>query len=228
MPADLPDLLVIGDSHSNALVEGAAALGLRVEMLRFSGNIWHSGRVVAHADHGLWVRGLRAMQAEILALRDRLGGRPVLSREVPVLGAFGYHLGRLVPPMGFAGHVADAAAFDADPGALAMSQAFVDAYVAHHRAGLVRLARTVMRACPLVVVVPPRAFDRPNYAAVRAAITRQLRAGRVDVHDPAPDLCGEGVLDPGYLMADGTHGNARYGAAVIAAMQAAHRLPRAG
>lgn len=216
--ARLPDVLVIGDSHSNALAEGCLAHGLRVEMLRLSGNLWHAGRVVPNREHGIWTRGLRAMQADILALRDRLGGRRVLSPDVPVIGSFGFHLGRLVPMLGYAGHRAEPDRFLAEPEALFLSRSFVEAYVDSHRGPLLRLAQRMARECPLTVVVPPRVALLPNNAPVIAAIRGRMEAAGVRVFDPAPALCGDGALDPSYLLPDGTHGNADYGKAVVSRM----------
>ena len=222
----LPDVLVIGDSHSNALVEGCLAHGLHVEMLRFSGNLWHSGRVVPSREHGIWTRGLPGMRTAILSLRERLGGRRVLSPDIPVIGSFGFHLGRLVPPLGYVGHVAEPAGFAADPNALHLSRSFLDAYVGHYRAPLVRMAQRMARECPLVVVTPPRAQDPANYASVTAILCAQLAGAGVRVFDPAPAICGDGVLDPAFLLEDGVHGNARYGALVVGMMLEQGLLPR--
>ncbi|MDT8854185.1 hypothetical protein RNZ50_03870 [Paracoccaceae bacterium Fryx2] len=212
----LPDLLVIGDSHSDALADGCAAHGLRVEMLRFSGNIWHSGQVVFHAQHGIWVRGLPGMQKQVLALRERLGGRSVISADVPVLAAMGYHMGRIVPPFSANGHVTDAADFAADAGSAYVSRAMVGAYVDAFRANHVRLARRMSRHGNMTLVAPPHAFARRNFPAFAEALTGRMRAAGVRVFDPAPELCPPGApLDADYLLPDGVHGNARYGAAVI-------------
>lgn len=230
MPADpdaqLPDVLVVGDSHSNALVEGCLAHGLRVEMLRFSGNLWHSGRVVPNREHGIWTRGLPGMRPAILELRERLGGRRVFSPDVPVIGSFGFHLGRLVPPIGYMGHVAEPDGFMADPQALHVSQSFLGAYLDHFRSPLLRMAQRMARECPLVVVAPPRALTPPNYPTVTAMLCDRLTAGGIRVFDPAPELCGDGVLEAGYLIDDGLHGNARYGATVIGMMLDRNLLPR--
>ena len=76
----LPDVVIIGDSHSSALLAGCEAHGLSAEVARFSGNLWHAGKLMFHGQHGIWPRGLPALQAQILAIRDRLGGRSLVSR----------------------------------------------------------------------------------------------------------------------------------------------------
>ena len=80
-PSALPDLLVIGDSHSNALVEGCEAHGLTVAMLRFSGNFWHAGRIALHPVHGLSARGLTGANRQVASLRARLGTVAVLGNH---------------------------------------------------------------------------------------------------------------------------------------------------
>lgn len=211
----LPDVIIIGDSHANAIAAGCAALGIRAELLRFSGNFWHSGHVMFHGQHGIWVRGLPDMQTGILQLRERLGGRSVLSRDVPVIACMGYHLGRIVPPFGFNGHVTGAAAFVADPAASYASQALTDAYVDAVRAGHIRMAQRMARHCALQVVVPPRLFAGSNYDRFADVITTRMRAAGVQVCDPSAALFAGQGLPADYISADGVHGNERYGTEAV-------------
>jgi hypothetical protein len=216
---DLPDLLVIGDSHSNALVEGCVAHGLRVEMLRFSGNLWHAGRIVLHEEHGLWVTGSRGLQRQVLELRGRLGGRSVLSPDVPVMATLGFHLGRLVPPFGLHGHTTDVSHFESNPEALYASHALLDAYLGAHRGALIRLARQMSRQTRAVFVAPPHFAERPNYRSFLTGLVRRMRALRLNVHNPNETLAPTGsVVRSDYLTGDGNHGNGAYGTAVIAEM----------
>ena len=215
----LPDAIIIGDSHSNALATGCAANGLRVEMLRLSGNFWHSGSVFFHGRHGVWTKGIAAAQAQILALRDRLGGLSLISPEVPVIAAMGFHLGRIVPPFGINGHVTDASAFAADPDAFYASTAMVDAMADHLRGPHIRMAARMSRHGNMVLVVPPRLFPGSNYDRFTAAIAAKMTAAGVKLFDPSREMFGsEQGLPPAMAEADGVHGNEAYGTAAIKLM----------
>ena len=212
----LPDLLVIGDSHSNALLAGCRAHGLTAEMLRFSGNFWHSGHVVFHREHGIWVRRIAAQQQLVIDLRARLGGRSVIGPDVPILATMGYHLGRIVPPFGTNNHVSDAESFADDPTSHYASVALVDAYVEQTRASHIQLARRMSRHGNMTLVAPPKVFGRSNYHAVADAVSRRMRAAGVRLYDPSEDLFAGGeALASDYLSEDGVHGNDRYGAEVV-------------
>ena len=215
-PESLPDALVLGDSHSNALHEGCLAHGLKTEMIRFSGNFWHQRRVMLHPEHGVWIKNAAALQAQVHEVRARLGVRSLLTPDVPVIGSLGFHLGRFVPSVGTRGHVSSRAHFVEDPAALHMSSAFVEEYAALARAIHIRMARRIDRQTRLVIVAPPLAQDRPNMRAFFDAILNRMRAFGLTVYDPNADLKTSGrALHPSYLAEDGTHGNAKYGAEVI-------------
>jgi hypothetical protein len=215
----LPDAIIIGDSHSDALKAGCDAKGLTTEILRFSGNLWHAGRVSFHRQHGIWVRGNPAGQKRILDLRERFGGLSLISAEVPVIAAMGFHLGRLVPPFGFNRHVTDATGFTADPDSLFASPALVEAYVGSLRTGQIRMAQRMARFGNMTLVVPPKPARRPNYVVIADALAGQLRAAGLRVFDPGIELgAADQTLPDDLWAADGVHGNERYGTAVITLM----------
>lgn len=215
----LPDVIILGDSHSNALMEGCEAHGLKAEMIRFSGNLWHGRRVVLHPEHGIWISKPKALQRQILDLRQKLGGRSILSPDVPVIGSFGFHLGRFVPLFGLQGHVTRRSEFEANPESLFVSSAFAEEYVSSLRTPHVRMARRIERLAPLVMVAPPLVGDQPNMRTFFDFMLDWMRTVGLRVYDPNADLAGAGrALDPSYLLDDGRHGNGRYGAEVIGNM----------
>ena len=219
------DLLIIGDSHSAAIKAGCDAVGLRNEMLLLSGNIWHERLVSLHPEHGIWVRG-KAWQQRILDIRARIGGRSLLSPELPVIASIGFHLGRIVPPFGFRGHVTGAAEFDADPDSLFASRAVVEAYARHWRLAHVRLLRRMSRLAPLVAVMPPNVYPLPNYPAFLDVMAAMIRAAGVTLYDPREDIGTRGkLLSRSYLGEDGVHGNARYGRELVEAMARRGMIP---
>ncbi|THD81444.1 hypothetical protein E7811_16120 [Aliigemmobacter aestuarii] len=224
----LPDVIILGDSHSNALMEGCEAHGLKAEMIRFSGNLWHGRRIVVHPEHGVWISKPKALQRQILDLRQKLGGRSILSPDVPVIGSFGFHLGRFAPMFGLQGHVTQRSEFEADPESLFVSSAYVREYVTGLRTSHVRLARHFDQQTNLVMVAPPFASNQPNMRTFYDFMLDWMRAVGLRVYDPNADLVKAGMaLDPSYLLDDGRHGNGRYGAEVIGNMIAQGLIRRA-
>ena len=212
----LPDLLIIGDSHTTALVAGCEAHNLKAETLRFSGNFWHSGHVQFHPQHGVWVRRSKAMQQQVLDVRERLGGRSLVSRDIPILGSMAFNLGRIVPPFGFNRHVTEAGSFLDDPESSYASQALVNAYVEAARRQQILMVRRIARLASLILVVPPKLRVRSNYTTFSNAIAGRLASSGVRLFDPSPTLCRpDEALQAEYLAPDGLHGNREYGSAVI-------------
>lgn len=215
----LPDALIIGDSHSTALKAGCDANALRTEMLVVSGNFWHGSVIMHHPEHGLWAK-TAAQQQMIMSLKQKLGGGSVLRPDIPVIASIGFHLGRLVPPLSYQGHVTDGQGFMAEPDALFASSGLVSAYVNYYRGYLLRLLQKMATRAPLIVVAPPDVVDHSTFRSARTALIDMMRNGGVRVFDPceAEPFASMRPLPPAYRSDDNVHGNDRYGAEVIAAM----------
>jgi hypothetical protein len=219
MKADaLPDVLIIGDSHSAAIKAGCEAVGLRSEILQLSGNFWHEGYVSLHPEHGVWVRG-KAQQDRVLAVRARLDGRTLVSQDIPIIASIGFHLGRIVPPFGFRGHVTEKVDFDRDTYALFASRGLVEAYVRNWRLHHIRMLRRMTQRAPVVAVVPPNVYSWPNYPVFLDVVAQLIRNAGVELYDPREDVGPKGKpLPKAYLAEDGVHGNARFGEEMITNM----------
>jgi hypothetical protein len=214
----LPDLLILGDSHTAALKAGCDAHGLRAEVLGFSGNLWHAGLIFLNRAHDLRVRG-PAMQARIKAVEDKLGGGSVLRPDLPVLASVGFHLGRLVPPFGFGNHTTEKEAFEAAEDRLYASSALVADYAQHFRGAHQRFLRRLSRLVPLTVVAPPHFYTAPNYAAFYGYLADAIRATGVRFCDPREAWGGAAApLGAEFLSADGVHGNGAYGERIVGHM----------
>lgn len=215
MPRDgLPDLVIVGDSHTAALQQAALARGLDSRMLYINGNFWHENKMRPHATMGISGSYRPKLNKQMVAFAAELGGS-VFPQGVPVLASFGYHLGRMSPPFARHGHTPDAAQAMADGSRLFTSQAFCDAYIAHHRGSLLRILRLVSRVSSLVVVAPPVVQHDPGTLYLARRITEQLRAARVAVFDPRDEPGLNGALPADMLAPDGVHGNAAYGEEVL-------------
>lgn len=214
----LPDLLILGDSHTAALKAGCDAHGLQAEVLGFSGNLWHAGHIVLTRTQELRVRGA-AMQVRLKAVEDGLGGSSVLRPDLPVLASVGFHLGRLVPPFGFRNHVAEKEAFEAEEDRLFASSALLADYVQHFRGGHLRFLRRLSRLVPLTVVAPPHFYTAQNYAAFYGYLAGAIRGTGLGFCDPR-EAWGhlDAPLGAEFLSADGVHGNEAYGERVVGYM----------
>ncbi|MGV6812698.1 MAG: hypothetical protein ACWA47_10655 [Brevirhabdus sp.] len=212
-----PDVLVIGDSHAAPLAWGCEALGLKVEHISFSGRNWHEGNIIPHDDHGIWVKKRRWAQKIFTDLMEQLGVSNLANTGMPVLGSFGYHMGRLVPPFGWNDHVSPAEDEPFPENHLHASSAFVSDYVHLYRNPHFRLARNFARGSRLALIAPPPAFSRPNYKAFRLEITRRLMAEGAAVYDPEEDFIDPetGVMRPELLAGDNIHGNEEYGRQLV-------------
>jgi hypothetical protein len=224
--AEAPDLLIVGDSHTTALALGCAALGLRPATLTISGSLWHGGHIGLTPDGQLAARRPQQMrQIEVFA--GRAGGADMFGLGLPVVMSAGYHLGRLVPPLGYHRHVADEADFKADPEALFVSRAYLTAYVRHWRVRIARMAKAIAARAPLVVVAPPEVSVRPGFLTVRGECTRLIRRMGVTVFEPLEHepFSAMRPLPDRLLAEDRVHGNAAYGSEVVLKLAALDLLP---
>jgi hypothetical protein len=153
-----PELLIIGDSHARALKDGADALGLKSFLVAISGNVWHTGLVVAHPHRGMVVRKLRQPNAEMGKLCEIMGIADVTRTGLPVLASIGYHLGRLVPSLSWNGHRTFQAGAKLEPDTHFMSAAFVRDYVDAARGPVFKILEKLAANGPLTVVAPPVPF----------------------------------------------------------------------
>lgn len=215
-----PDLLILGDSHTAALVAGAQAMGLTVGHLYLSGNFWHAGLVTGHPSRGL-TSGKRKVAMAINQVRIDAGIVSLFTPGLPVVASFGYHLGRMVPVFGIAGHSADPAT-----GGHFVSRGFAMAYARAMRGGLIDALVAGAAKAPVVVVAPPVVQPDPTAMAMARAITAHLRAGGVRVVDPRDGMGVAGdPLAEGLRAGDGVHGNAAYGLGVMRDLAAQGLIP---
>ncbi|WP_102226573.1 hypothetical protein [Acidimangrovimonas sediminis] len=214
-----PQVYFIGDSHCAALLAGARQLGLRAEGASWSGSTWHEGRFALN-DNGITPRGLPQAGRMMDELRARVGRDKVVPEGMPVVSTLGFHLGRLVPPIGWNGHEMLPRDEGFPEGADIVSRAFLRDYLEHHRRRHFRIARRWARQERLILVVPPPAFERPNYRAVREILVDWYRDAGLTVFDPAGAFAAEpqGLVPATMLEEDGVHGTPDYGARVLRAM----------
>ncbi len=211
-----PDLLIVGDSHTAALQEAAIARGMNAKMLYISGNHWHENKMRPHATQGISAAYRPGLNRRIAAFAAEVGGS-VFQPGIPVLASFGYHLGRLVPLFARHGHSPDGPQTEVEDQHLFVSDAFLHAYIAHHRGSLLRVLRLAAKQANVIVVAPPMIQTDPVALRFADAITEIVRGWGVTVFDPRrePDWSGKPL--PDHLRApDGVHGNAAYGQEVLA------------
>jgi hypothetical protein len=211
-----PELLIVGDSHTAALHEGALAGGLRSELLYISGNHWHENKMLRHPSQGLAAPYRPGLNRNIAAFAKKVGGS-VFPADIPVLASIGYHLGRLVPMLKRTGHSPDADQVAQDEDLLFISDAFLTSYIFSHRDALFRVLRFARHRADLIVVAPPMIRSDPVTLHCAARITAILRDNGIRVFDPREEEDWAGASLPEHFRApDLVHGNAAYGAEVLA------------
>jgi hypothetical protein len=211
-----PELLIIGDSHTGALAAAAAGRGIRAETMFLSGNFWHDGHLEFHPKAGLFCPHRPGVNRDIRALRAKIGGASLFAPGIPVLASFGYHLGRMIRPFENRVFAMTETGFDAKHHASFASQGFIAAYVAHHRDALIQMLERAHQSCDLLVVAPPVLNADPMAFAMAGIITARLTALGIAVFDPRDEAdWGQAPMAAAFCDADGRHGNADYGAAVL-------------
>lgn len=219
-----PDLLMLGDSHTIALEDGAKRLGLAVEVLRFGGGGWHEGKFGWGPD-GLVPKGSPMGRHSLEQLREKLGVQNIFSLGLPIVTTIGFHLALMVRPMGWFGHQMMPATGEAPKTGLLMSSAFVSDYIDHYRAAHLRVLRRLSREAKVIVVPPPVLTTDPQTAAVRGLIIGKMRALGLEVFDPMAELLPEEpVLPARFLGDDPNHATADYGEMVISALRTAGKI----
>ena len=218
-----PDLMLLGDSHTISLEEGARSLGLDVAALRYGGNVWHEGKFGWNAD-GFFPKGSNLGRRGLAQLQDRLGVKNVFSVGAPVLTTVGFHLGRLTRPFNWFDHVVMAPGDPAPNAGLLASDALAEAYVAHFRGGHIRMLKRLSREAKLIVVPPPAISEEPNFRQLRAMIVRLMQRAGLEIFDGAQALFGDAPLPAHLIEPDGQHTTPEFGAMVISRLRDAGRI----
>lgn len=218
-----PDLMLLGDSHTIALEEGARSLGLDVAALRYGGNVWHDGKFGWNAD-GFFPKGSKLGKRELATLQERLGVKNVFSVGAPVLTTVGFHLGRLTRPFNWFEHSVMGPGDPEPRSGLLASDAFVEAYVAHARGPHLRMLKRLSREAKLIVVPPPAISDEPNFRQLRAMVIRLMQRAGLEVFDGAQVLFDDQPLPAHLIEADGQHTTPEFGAMVISRLRDEGRI----
>lgn len=211
-----PELLFLGDSHTAALADGAALLGVQTASVWFSGSLWHDGNF-AYGTRGFEPVSAPTGEAGIAKLREQLGREDPFAGDLPVITTFGFHLGRLTRPFNQHGH--QSFTKNGPEGILSASIALTEAYVMHHRQHHIDTAKHIAAKARTIVVAPPYFTNEPNFGELRTTIIRMMRKQGLTVFDPLADLFGAGnPVPPEFMMEDGQHGTSEYGAIVLGAI----------
>ncbi|MGD9916473.1 MAG: hypothetical protein AB7U46_00520 [Paenirhodobacter sp.] len=218
-----PDLLLLGDSHTIALEEGARSLGLDAAALRYGGNVWHEGKF-GWNDNGFFPKGSNLGRRVLGQMQERLGVKNVFSVGAPVLTTVGFHLGRLTRPFNWFDHAVMGPGDPAPTSGLLASDALAEAYVAHFRGAHIRVLKRLSREAKLIVVPPPAISEEPNFRQLRAIVIRLMQRAGLEVFDAAEALHGAGPVPAHLIEADGQHMTAEYGAMVIERLRDEKRI----
>ena len=211
----IPDLLIMGDSHTAALDLAVRDDVFTTSLLYIKGNHWHEGGFEHHKLAGIARPGSAYVRRKVARVRVEMGGQ-LFQKDRVVLASIGYHLGRFCPAMTRRGHTVDEAAFGANLDARFMSTAMMEGVVNAKRAPLWDMLSEVANECVLVVVAPPILSNDLLSWQAAPFVTRSLRERGVMVWDPREQTGRMSQpLSDAWRTDDGVHGNMQYGRAVL-------------
>src|SRR6056297_1614087 len=137
-PGTGADVILLGDSHVQALHQGCAAAGIRSVMLKSGGIHWNEGKIRVHPPARGKTPFLPALKPRVKDIEARLGLRDIFDSGLPVVASIGFHCGHLARAFGDGGQVAWPPPADLEAAELEetlfASRAVLDAFVEEHRA----------------------------------------------------------------------------------------------
>ncbi|PTV95290.1 hypothetical protein C8J27_105236 [Rhodobacter aestuarii] len=214
-----PEVLLVGDSHTIALEDGAKELGIATEVFRCGGAGWHDGKFGFNAD-GIVPKNTPMGRRSIDGIRERQGVTNILTLGVPVITTIGFHLGMLVRGLRWTGHHVVSEVEPMPEEGLVASEAFLTAYVQHHRTQHIRVLKRMAREADVLVVPPPPIGIDINGHKAREILIRLMRKGGLTVFDPMVELFAD---EPGFpsrfVKDDPNHATADYGKVVMTALR---------
>ena len=211
-----PDYIILGDSHSIALNNGAKLEDLSVETINYSGALWHKG-ILSFGPRGFECRGAPSAMRKINSIREKYKINTLTDLDVPIVSTMGYHLGLLLGPLSWNGHqIHNAQTTDVNEGTRVISTAFFNDYLSHFRARHFTVAKRLSNRTRFIIVPPPISQETLNSRYVRDMITDKYKSMGITVYDPMDDLAGsDGLLPKKLLLPDNIHATAEYGQLVM-------------
>ena len=225
--ADMPEVILVGDSHTLALYQGCCALGINAAILKSGGIHWNQGKIRIFAPRRGRSPILPALRPDIELLQTRMDRTDIFDGSVPVIASIGFHCGHLARAFGAYGHVAwpppGGLAVSDDEPVLFASKAMIRAFIDDRRSTHISLLRCIASRCNLTVILPPRAPKnekkirfRHNIDALTAVIAERVTSYGISVYDPNADFVGDDAILPWqWVNDDGFHGSPDYGKLVM-------------
>ncbi|SOC06488.1 hypothetical protein [Rhodobacter maris] len=216
-----PEVLLIGDSHTIALEDGAKALGIATEAFRIGGAGWHEGKFAWGSD-GIVPRASPMGRNAIEAIRARHGVTNILHLGVPVLTTVGFHLGSLTRGLRWNNHVVLGSDGVAPEQGILVTESFLTRYIQSLRTQHLRVLRRMAREAQVIVVPPPPLGLDLNGRSARAIVISLMQKAGLTIFDPMQELLsGETDLPDRFFDAeDPNHANAAFGKLVMETLRA--------
>lgn len=222
--ADTPQVLILGDSHTLTLKMGCDALGIRAVHAWIGGLHWNDNVISLGGAHGIQALHRPRMSAQIETAAQALNVTDLTDPGVPVLGSFGFHLGRLsIGMIVQRQHFSTQPGFSFDHAADSVfSQDYAEDYVTEKRGPILDIAAAIAKNTDLTMIKQPLAkkANEPVVDGLAAIIAGRLEAQGTRVFPGVDDMTDPktGLVDPKYLEDDGGHGNEEYGTRTVQAM----------
>lgn len=206
------DLIIIGDSHTRALIAGAKALGLGVKSLTLSGTAWFEADVEFSPETGLASPRRKWVGRSAAKLGAALGHNSPFTAGLPVILSC-MNLGRMNARFQWRGHGYADDPLDLDAGDIPVSRAVFRAFIESELARPLELIANVQATgCALTVAAPPNFARRQGARDATAIFTDCVRALGATCFNPWEHYApGTTDLPSDDAHRDGRHGNDAYG-----------------
>ncbi len=222
--AKKPQVLILGDSHTQAVKMGCDALGISSAHVWIGGLHWNDNVISLGGPHGIQAQYRPRMTTQVEQAVEALDVTDLTDPGVPVIGSFGFHLGRLsIGMIVQRQHFANEDGFEFKHNADAVfSQGYAEDYVEEKRGQILQIADAIAKNTSLTMIKQPLAkkANAPVVEGLAEIITKRLEANGTRVFseptvvvDPETNL-----VRPEFLAEDGGHGNEEYGRILISKM----------
>lgn len=220
-------LLIIGDSHTDALVQGCDSLGLPFYHVRSGGAAWFLGKYRFHRDKGL-IAQPGPPRKQLRRVQEAMGYENIFDAGLPVLASFGFNLDRMTSMLDWHQHSIVAPDGSYERQRFAVSRQYGEDYIEAICGKNLRIIKQMARVAPVTMVLPPRAKDSHNWRQCADILMARMQDLGAAVFDPSAGLvaAGENRLDPKFLLEDGKHGGPDYGLHAMKALLASGQLPQ--
>lgn len=209
------DILLIGNSHVNALYAGCIYEGIKCYELSAGDAAWLEGKFAFDRWDGLTADSGRP-QKKLADLLERMGRKSIFDLGLPVIGLFGFHLDKLLAHYG-SQLIMSADGRAGDPSKEYVSRASAFTHVENVCKNSFQIIESIAEMYDLTMVVPPRTDSSHNRQQLVEILTDLMSQRGATVFDLNLLITNDKrkKLPRRYIAKDGFHGTDEFGAMAI-------------